>query len=220
MRGLALSTLALLVAAASAAGGGVTTTSSSSSIESNGQQQQTHNSLRHDQHNTQQHKQQRDLLQLPNNKTGCEAIHADELPAECACRDPGPYSIVIECLKQFESPHWNDTIGMKIDIDPCNSLGSSISLDITEFNHDIEYPIAGIRAGENKNIPIPGCAIIIPGIGNVGLDAAVAIYGNPDQLTMKIGLNACFGVSPTSRFDEKTFGFSCVFKKLLCLSSR
>ena len=191
MRGLALSTLGLLVASAAGAAGVITT--SSSSIESNGQQE-SHSSLRHDHSNQQQ--QQRELLQLPNNKTGCEAIHADELPAECACRDPGPYSIVIECLKEFESPHWNDTIGMKIDIDPCNSLGSSISLDITEFNHNIEYPIAGIRAGENKNIPIPGCAIIIPGIGNVGLDAAVAIYGNPDQLTMKIGLNACFGVSP------------------------
>ena len=151
------------------------------------QQQAVHSSLRQE--------QQRDLLQLPNNVTGCDAIHADELPEECICTDPGPYSIVVQCLKKFESEHWNDTIGMKIDIDPCNVDGSSISLDITELNHDIEYPIAGIRAGENKNIPIPGCSIIVPGIGNVGLDAAVAIYGNPDQLTMKVGLNACFGVS-------------------------
>ena len=216
MRGLALSTLGLLVASAAGAAGVITT--SSSSIESNGQQE-SHSSLRHDHSN--QQRQQRELLQLPNNKTGCEAIHADELPAECACRDPGPYSIVIECLKEFESPHWNDTIGMKIDIDPCNSLGSSISLDITEFNHNIEYPIAGIRAGENKNIPIPGCAIIIPGIGNVGLDAAVAIYGNPDQLTMKIGLNACFGVSPKKviRFVMQD-GSSCVFKKCCVFFSR
>merc|ERR1712161_117406 len=30
-----------------------------------------------------------------------------------------------------------------------------------------------------------------PTIGHVGIDAAVLIAGNPDKLTLKIGLNAC-----------------------------
>ena len=33
--------------------------------------------------------------------------------------------------------------------------------------------------------------MIVPTIGHVGIDAAVLISGNPDQLTLKIGLNAC-----------------------------
>lgn len=70
-----------------------------------------------------------------------------------------------------------------------------ISLDITERDHNIDYSIAGIRAGEAKNIPIPGLSIMVPGVGHLGLDAAVVIYGNPDKLVLKVGLNACVGVA-------------------------
>lgn len=37
--------------------------------------------------------------------------------------------------------------------------------------------------------------MIVPGIGNVGLDVAVLIAGNPDMLRLKIGLNACAQLS-------------------------
>jgi hypothetical protein len=121
----------------------------------------------------------------------CDHIRPDELPSECDCREPGPYSLIIECLKTFNSTYFNDTIGMKIDIDPCNTDGSKVSIDVTEKDHNIDYPITGIRAGESKNIPIPGLSIIVPTIGHVGIDAAVLIAGNPDKLTLKIGLNAC-----------------------------
>lgn len=126
-----------------------------------------------------------------NNTSMCAHIHPEELPEECFCREHGPFSLVIECLKTFNSTYFNDTIGMKIDLDPCNDEGAKLSMDITEAQHGIDYPIAGIRAGESKNIPIPGFAMIVPGIGNVGLDAAVLIVGNPDMLRLKIGLNAC-----------------------------
>ena len=33
--------------------------------------------------------------------------------------------------------------------------------------------------------------MIVPGVGNVGLDVAVLIAGNPDMLRLKIGLDAC-----------------------------
>ena len=33
--------------------------------------------------------------------------------------------------------------------------------------------------------------MIIPGLGNVGMDVAVLIAGNPDVLRLKVGLNAC-----------------------------
>jgi hypothetical protein len=122
----------------------------------------------------------------------CDHIRPDELPSECDCREGSErYSLIIECLKTFNSTYFNDTIGMKIDIDPCNKDGSKVSIDVTEKDHNIDYPITGIRAGESKNIPIPGLSIIVPTIGHVGIDAAVLIAGNPDKLTLKIGLNAC-----------------------------
>ena len=86
----------------------------------------------------------------------CDHIHPDELPEECSCREPGPFSLVIECLKTFNSTYFNDTIGMKIDLDPCNEDGAKLSLDVTEQDHNIDFPIVGIKAGESKNIPIPG----------------------------------------------------------------
>ena len=86
----------------------------------------------------------------------CDHIHPDELPDECSCSEPGPFSLVIECLKTFNSTVLNDTIGMKIDLDPCNEEGAKLSLDVTEKEHGIDYTLVGISAGESKNIPIPG----------------------------------------------------------------
>ena len=37
--------------------------------------------------------------------------------------------------------------------------------------------------------------MIVPGVGNVGIDVAVLIAGNPDMLRLKIGLNACAQLS-------------------------
>lgn len=90
------------------------------------------------------------------NASMCDHIRPDDLPEECTCSEPGPYCLVIECLKDFNSTYLNDTIGMKIDLDPCNEDGAKLTLDVTEKEHDIDFPIAGIRAGESKNIPIPG----------------------------------------------------------------
>jgi len=130
---------------------------------------------------------------VESSKSGsmCDHIRPDELPEECSCSEPGPFALVIECVKTFNSTYFNDTIGMKIDLDPCNENGSRLSMDVTEKEHHVDYPIVGIRAGESKNIPIPGLAMIVPGVGNVGLDVAVLIVGNPDMLRLKIGLNAC-----------------------------
>jgi hypothetical protein len=124
-------------------------------------------------------------------KGACERIHPEDLPDECSCSEPHPLSLVIECTKPFDSMYFNDTIGMKIVIDPCDEQGSSMSLDVTEKEHHIDYKIAGLRAGEEKEIPIPGLSVIVPGLGSLGVDAAVLIMGNVDQLTMKVGLNAC-----------------------------
>jgi len=101
-------------------------------------------------------------------KTPCEMIHPEDLPPECSCREPGRYSLVVECAKRFESTYWNDTIGLKIDLEPCDPDGSKLSIDVTEANRGIDYPVTGIRAGESKNIPIPGLSIVVPGLGHLG----------------------------------------------------
>ena len=126
-----------------------------------------------------------------NSTSLCDHLRPEELPEECVCSEPGPLSLVIACNKKFNSTYFNDTIGMKIDIDPCNSDGSRMTLDITEQDHHIDYTIAGVKAGEEKNIPIPGLSIIVPVVGHLGVDAAVMISGNPDSLMLKVGLNAC-----------------------------
>lgn len=146
------------------------------------------------------------------NTSMCEHIHPEDLPDECSCREPGPFSLVIECLKTFNSTFLNDTIGMKIDLDPCNEEGAKMSLDVTEKEHNIDYTLAGITAGESKNIPIPGLAMIVPGVGNVGLDVAVLIAGNPDMLRLKIGLNACAQLSTDHQMCASSIpGISSIF---------
>ena len=125
----------------------------------------------------------------------CERIHPENLPPECLCTEPWPYSLVVECVKPFNTTLLNDTIGMKIVLDPCNPDGASLSIDVTERNHGIDYPITGIHAGEEHDYPIPGLAIVVPGLGHVGMDVAVLITGNLDSLTLKIGLDACVALA-------------------------
>lgn len=152
------------------------------------------------------------LVESSKQGSMCEHIRPDELPEECICSEPRPYSLVVECVRVFNSTYFNDTIGMKIDLDPCNEEGSKMSVDVTEREHHIDYPIAGIRAGESKNIPIPGLAMIVPGVGNVGLDVAVLIVGNPDMLKLKIGLNACAQTSTDHQMCASSIpGISNIF---------
>jgi len=131
----------------------------------------------------------------PPSPSACDRIHPEELPEECTCREGhGPHSLVIECLKPFNNTFFNDTIGLKLVVEPCNELGSSVSLEVTDTKHNIDFPISRIRAGENKIIPIPGLSVMVPEVGHVGIDAVVYIAGNPDLLLLKVGLDACLAV--------------------------
>ena len=136
-----------------------------------------------------------ELFKDRNSTSLCERIHPNKLPPECICSEPWPYSLVIECDKHFNSTMFNDTIGMKIVINPCDPEGASVSIDVTELEHNIDYPISGIRANEEPDYPIPGLAVVVPGIGHIGMDVAVLVTGNLDCLTLKIGLNACVALA-------------------------
>ncbi|KAL7562571.1 hypothetical protein ACA910_015448 [Epithemia clementina (nom. ined.)] len=128
---------------------------------------------------------------LHNTTSMCERIHPEDLPEECVCYEKPPLGLVVQCLKVFNSTYFNDTIGMTIDVDPCNPDGSSVTVFVTELDHHIHYVIASVKAGEEKDFPIPGLSFIVPGLGHAGVDVAIYIAGNPDDLLMKIGLNAC-----------------------------
>mmetsp|Transcript_3602 Transcript_3602/g.5461 ORF Transcript_3602/g.5461 Transcript_3602/m.5461 type:complete len:199 (+) Transcript_3602:142-738(+) len=124
----------------------------------------------------------------------CDRLDPEKIPPECTCEEAGNFHIVVDCTKSFDSDYLNNTIGMKVDLDVCNSKGSSVTLDVTEQNHQIDFPIETVRAGEAKKFPIPGVSVIFPGAGSLGLDAAVLIAGNPDMLILKIGLDTCLHV--------------------------
>jgi hypothetical protein len=153
----------------------------------------------------------RDLLQLPGNQSACEVIHPDRLPHECICREPDAFGLVIECMKPFSSTYFNDTIGLKITLDPCNPDGSSLSLDVTERDHGIDFTVAGIKAGEENNIPIPGLSIVIPAAGHFGVDVAGLIYGKPDKLSVKVGLNACMAAGQHQFCASSVPGLTNIF---------
>jgi hypothetical protein len=127
-----------------------------------------------------------------NNTTFCQIVQPD-LPPECSCQDntAGPLSFVVACVKVFDDVMLNDTIGIDLTLAPCDAQGSSLSLNLTEQAHGINFRIAGLRAGDETNFPIPGLSALVPGIGSVGVDMAVLIFGNVDALTLEIGLNAC-----------------------------
>lgn len=124
----------------------------------------------------------------------CDRLHPEELPEECICNELEHLRVLVQCVKPFEGEYFNDTIGIELDLDVCNDLGSTISLDVMEGNHNIHFPIEAIHAGEEKNIPIPGLSMIVPYLGSFGIDVAVVIAGNPDRLRLKVGLNACLQV--------------------------
>ena len=129
----------------------------------------------------------------------CERI--GDLPPECACRDGpavaaeyGPLSLVVECLRPFDSSLFNDTVGLSLLVQPCSDPGSSVSLNVTDLDRDIDYTVAHVGAGEREVYPIPGLSIGVPSLGHLGVDAVILVQGNPDRLTLNVGMDACLAM--------------------------
>ena len=54
--------------------------------------------------------------------------------------------------------------------------------------------------------------MIVPGVGNVGLDVSVFIAGNPTLLRLKVGLNACAQLSTDHQVCASSIpGLSTIF---------
>jgi len=118
--------------------------------------------------------------------TLCDVIDPWLDPTYCSCvnKDLGG---IAQCNVSLMGL---DTIGIEIDLEPCADP-MDFSMDITEEDLHIDYPIAGITAGTSENVPIPGLSIDIPFVGSAGVVMVIKVDGNVDQLTISFGVDAC-----------------------------
>lgn len=86
-----------------------------------------------------------------------------------------------------------------------------MSLDITDTEFNVDFVISEIKAGEEDYIPIPGLSIAVPQVGHVGVDAVVMINGNPDELNVKVGLDACIKLRGKHVCAEWIPGLTTIF---------
>lgn len=85
-----------------------------------------------------------------------------------------------------------DTVGVQATFTPC-AQPLSMSLDITEADVPIDYPIASLTAGTDEEIPIPGLVWTIVAV-SAQANMAVKIDGNLDAVTISLGVDACASI--------------------------
>jgi hypothetical protein len=95
------------------------------------------------------------------------------LPSFCTCVDGALFRSTLQCSVNFLKL---DTIGVKAILAPCDTV-PFITLDITEKDHHIDFPIASLASGTTKTIPIPGLSVAIPDFGNAGVNVAIKFLG-------------------------------------------
>jgi len=119
------------------------------------------------------------------NQTFCQII-ASDLPSECNCTDKRLGGVVNCSARMLQS----DEISLIVDVAPCDDV-AHVDLKVSERNHQINFTLAGIEAGQTVNEPIPGLSVDVPKIGDAGVDAMVKIDGGLETLELKVGLDAC-----------------------------
>lgn len=114
------------------------------------------------------------------------SIVADDLPSYCNCTDLDLGATLTCSVDMLDI----ETVGVEAILAPCATT-AHMDLDIFETDLGINHTIAGVSAGEEKDIPIPGLDIDIPVVGNAGVNVAVEFGGNPSEVHVKLGLDAC-----------------------------
>lgn len=120
----------------------------------------------------------------------CGVISGD-LPARCQCTDELGGGGSVDCLLGLLD---HDRIGVQLNILPC-SVPARVDITVDDSDHGVHFEVAGVKAGQQKDIPIPGLTVGIPGLANAGVFLAVEVDGNAEALYLKIGLNACLQVA-------------------------
>lgn len=124
------------------------------------------------------------LVSDVKSKSVCDEL---VLSGNCTCDDlPGPVASVKCPVEVFEQ-----TVYVGMDVEPCRKPAR---IDMTVSWESGQYSFTVLSTDDVEEIPIPGLSLYIPGVGDVGMDVAVGFSGNVDELTVKVGLDACVAV--------------------------
>lgn len=139
----------------------------------------------------------------------CEVLDLDS--RYCKCTDMAGQQILADCEVPLKiaALNFSDSFGAKILASPCTDP-ASLSIDVVERDLAIDVPIEKIVAGTELLVPIPGLSFNLPDVGQVGLDVDIALHGDIDELSVKIGLNACVAAGGTQMCGQDIPGLDNV----------
>lgn len=112
-------------------------------------------------------------------------IIGSHLPSKCKCNDYDTSTAQINCTIDFLG---RDEIDVSATISPC-SMPAYLELRVEEEKHHIGHTFGPISAEGTKDYPVPGLSIDIPKIGEAGINAALGIDGDVENLKIEIGLD-------------------------------
>ena len=150
----------------------------------------------------------------------CKII-GSHLPSKCTCKDYDVSDAQINCTINFLN---RDEIDVSATLSPC-SMPAYLELRVEEEKHRIGHTFGPISAEGVRDYPVPGLSIDIPKIGEAGINAALGIDGDVENLKIEIGLDACAKVLGIHKCGEdvtkhlpiwilrKTFSFSSLCEK-------
>jgi len=123
---------------------------------------------------------------VTNASSFCDIV-AGGIPSSCNCTD----SVLGGSINCNVALIHSDAFGVRLDVKPCDPVAAHVDIAVTEANHNISFKVAGIKAGEEEDFPVPGLSIIVPKIGSVGVDISAKVEGDLDDLHVAVGVNAC-----------------------------
>ena len=148
-------------------------------------------------------------------------IIGSHLPSKCTCKDYDVSDAQINCTINFLN---RDEIDVSATLSPC-SMPAYLELRVEEEKHHIGHTFGPISAEGVRDYPVPGLSVDIPKIGEAGINAALGIDGDVENLKIEIGLDACAKVLGIHKCGEditkhlpiwilrKTFSFSSLCEK-------
>jgi hypothetical protein len=121
----------------------------------------------------------------PANATFCDRIRGDLSPS-CVCRNAN-LGGTVDCIIAVQG---GDDFGLRMNFKPCDKEGHA-DMVVTEKKIPIDYRLAGIAAGQEQDIPVPGLSLGIPGLADAGVDVSVLVAGNVDNMDLHVGVTSC-----------------------------
>lgn len=127
-------------------------------------------------------------VQASPNSQICEDV-APYLPSECECSDVD-MGFHASCSVNFLEV---DTITVEADVIPCSSPAHA-DLVVSDSELGIRHEFAGISAGEQYQLAVPGLSLDVPLVGTVGVVMDVTLNGDISEFDVELAVDACAGV--------------------------